>query len=157
MIGEHQIKTIMLFYELEKSLYEFYEVLSRTYPEHDTLWKRLMEEEQMHAESVQKLYRLIYDGKTLFDEGTIQHAGVQSIIDYVHGITDSARNKAYTEKQVLTITRDIERTLIEKKLFNYFRVAPEFTDLLRTLREGSEGHSAMAEKELAKISDKKNP
>lgn len=154
MIGEHQIKILMLFYDLEKALFEFYEVLSTIYPEHNTLWRKLIEEEHMHAEAVRKLYKLTYEGKALFDEGTIHHAGVQSIIDYIHSITESARHKAYNEKQLLTISRDIERTLVERKLFDYFKVSSEFAVLLKTLREGSEAHSVMVEKELAKISSK---
>ena len=91
MISNHQIKTLMLLYELEKALGDMYVIFSQAHPEHNVLWKRLIAEEHYHAESVRKLYGLTYQGKVLFDEGTIKHAGIQSIIDHIKNISDSAR------------------------------------------------------------------
>lgn len=157
MIEKHQIKTLMLLYELEKALSDMYVTFSQTHPEHNILWKRLIADEQTHAEAVQKLYSLTYQGKALFDEGTIKHAGIQTIIDYIKNISNSAHHMTYTEKGVISISLDIEKSLIERKLFDHFNVSSEFADLLNTLREGSEAHAALVEKELAVITNRPKP
>jgi rubrerythrin len=147
MIEDHQIRTLMLLYELEKSLSGMYEVFSHEYPAHNNLWNRLISEEQKHAEAVRKLYGLTYQGKVLFEEGTIKNAGVQSIIDYIKNVSDSARNRKYTDRQAISLSLDIEKSLIEKKLFDHFKVSSELADVLSTLQEGSEGHASLVEKE----------
>ncbi|MDO9289900.1 MAG: hypothetical protein Q7T83_14035 [Thermodesulfovibrionales bacterium] len=157
MIEDHQIKTLMLLYELEKALSDMYVVFSQEYPEHNVLWKKLISDEHKHAEAVRNLYKLTYQRKVLFDEGTIKHAGVQSIVDYIKNITDSARQKKYTAKQAISHSLDIEKSLIERKLFDHFKVSSEFADLLRVLQEGSESHGALVEKELAKMANTLNP
>jgi hypothetical protein len=134
-----------------------YGVFSQTCPEHDVLWKKLIAEEQMHAEAVRKLYGLTYQGKVLFDEGTIKHAGIRSIIDYIRSISDSAGQRRFTAVQLISHSLDIEKSLIERKLFDHFTVSPEFANLLRILQQGSESHGALVEGELAKITNKSNP
>lgn len=154
MMEDHQIKTLMLLHELEEALGNMYVTFSQEYPEHNVLWKRLIAEEQQHAEAVRALYRQIYQGKVLFDEGAIKHAAVQSIIDYIKNITDSAHQKKFSEKQIISHSLDVEKSLIERRLFDHFKVSSEFADVLRTLQEGSESHGALVEKELAKITNK---
>ena len=157
MIEDHQIKTLMLLHELEEALGNMYVTFSRQYPEHNVLWNRLIAEEQKHAEAVRSLYRLTYEGRVLFDEGAIKHAAVQSIIDYIKNITESAHQKKYSEKQILSHSLDIEKSLIERKLFDHFKVSSELADVLSALQEGSESHGSLVEKELAKIRNRPNP
>jgi hypothetical protein len=128
-----------------------YVAFSHAYPLHNNLWNRLIAEEKQHAEAIRKLYGLTYQGKVLFDEGTIQHAAVQSIIDYIKSISDSARNKKYSDKQIVSLSLDIEKSLLEKKLFDHFKVSSEFADVLKTLQEGSEAHASLVEKEMKNI------
>ena len=141
----------MLFNELEKALGDMYELFAERFPEHNDLWQTLIKEEREHAEAVQKLYQLTYQREALFDEGIIKAEGVQSIIDYVRDTCNIARLGKYSAMQALTTAHDLEKSLIAKSIFSHFKVSPQFADMLRYLREGSQNHIELTKNELNKI------
>ena len=151
MQQEHQIKILMLFHELEKNLGDLYALFAERFPEHNNLWHRLIKEEQEHADAVQKLYQMTYKGQALFDEGIVKVEGGQSIIDYVKYTCDTAKSGKFTAVQALTTAHDIEKSLIAKSIFSHFKVSPEFTDMLRYLREGSLSHIDLTKIELDQV------
>jgi len=150
MQTDYQIKILMLFHELEKALGDMYMLFAERFPEHNNLWHRLIKEEQEHAEAVQKLYQLTYQGQALFDEGIIKAEGVQTIIDYVKDACAAEKPGSITALQALTTAHDLEKSLIAKSIFSHFRVSPQFADMLRYLREGSLSHIDLTKNELDK-------
>lgn len=156
MLKDYQMKILLSLHDLEKTVGDLYEIFAKRFPEHNTLWDTLIKEEQEHAEAVQNLYKLTSQGQVLFDEGAFKLAGIQWFIDYLKDICDAANHGKYNEKQAVTISLDIEKSLIEKDIFKHFKVSPEFADLLRTLQQGSQAHISLVEKELAKIERKAN-
>lgn len=151
MPKDYQMKILLSLHDLEKTIGDMYKIFAKRFPEHNTLWKTLIKEEHEHAAAVQKLFKLTDQGQVFFDEGTFKPAGIQWFIDYVKDIGEAANHGKYNEKQAVTISLDIEKSLIEKDIFKHFKGSLEFADLLRTLREGSEAHVSLVEKELAKI------
>lgn len=148
MLQDYQIKTLMLVYELEKSLSDLYIIFKERFPEHNILWETLIKEEYEHAEAVRKLYRLTYEKQVLFKEGNIKPEGVQSVIDYLKTICNNAKQGQYTAKQALSLAYDIEKSLIEKNIFNHFNVAPQLANLLSFLIIGTKNHIELVKQEL---------
>ena len=151
MLQEHQIKILMLSYELEKTLHELYLLFSEKFSDHNNLWDPLIKEEEAHAEAVRKLYQLSYDGKCVFDEGKIKPAALQSIIDYLKNIIETARQGKLDACKAITFTVDVENSLLEKDIFRHFKVSPQFSGMLQALHEGTRSHAQLAKKELEKI------
>ncbi|GAK54895.1 hypothetical protein U27_01726 [Candidatus Vecturithrix granuli] len=151
MLQDYQIKTLMLVYELEKTIGDIYAVFAERFPEHKTLWNTLAKEEQEHAEAVRQLYRLTYEKQVLFDEGSIKTEAVQSIVDYLKRTYDAAKRGKFTAAQAVSITYDTEKSLIEKNIFKHFKVAPQLAETLQYLQDGSQHHIRLAKKELEKI------
>jgi hypothetical protein len=151
MLQDYQIKILMLMHDLEKTMGETYEVFSDKYPEHDNLWKKLINDEKAHAEAIRRLYKLIYEGHALFDEGTIKTYAVQSVLDYVKGVHDDAISGKYTAQQALALTYDIEKSLLEKDIFKHFDVAPEFAEVLKVLDNGTQTHINISKRELDRV------
>ncbi|TAN40414.1 MAG: hypothetical protein EPN25_07685 [Nitrospirae bacterium] len=148
MLKDHQIKTLMLMHELEVSLGKVYEVFSEKFPEHNDLWETLIKEEQEHADAARQLYQLTYEGQSVFDEGGIKAEAIQSIIDYLKGVNDAALRGNYSPMKALSITCEIENTLVEKDFFSHFKVSPQYAGMLRTMDEGSKSHARLARKKL---------
>jgi len=151
MLKDNQIKILMLVHELEKTLRGVYMQFSDKFPEHNDLWNILIKEEQEHADAAQKLYQLTYEGQSLFDEGGIKAEAIQSIVDYLNGISDAAQRGKYTSIKAIAITCEIENTLIEKDFFSHFKVSPKYANMLQILDEGSKSHAQLARKKLDSI------
>jgi hypothetical protein len=138
-------------HELENALGNLYELFAMSFPEHHILWHTLVKEEYEHAEAVRNLYKLTFEGESLFNVGRIKPEAVQSIIDRVNEARDRLHQGKFTELEAVSFTCDIESSLIAKDIFRYFEVSPEFSEMLRYLREGSEGHVQLARNELNKL------
>ncbi len=154
MIQEHQIKILMLMYDLEKALSEMYVVFSELFPDHKVLWKILIREERAHAEAVRKLYKLTYEGQALFNEGAIKATAVRSVTEFIRGVCDNAKAGRCSEIQALVSTHDIEKSLLETALFKHFSVSPLFAEVLHVLHEGTNAHVKLSKGALGKARSK---
>jgi hypothetical protein len=148
VLKDDQIKSLMLACELEKSLAELYIRFGEHYPEFKELWALLIQEEQWHAESVRRLYRMTYEGRCTFEAGEIRCAAIQSIVDYVRETIDATALVRFTPVHALEIVHDLEKSLIEQDIFAHFRVTPEFSETLRLLDAGTRKHAQLAKSAL---------
>ncbi len=156
MLTNYQIKTIMLMHELENTLVLLYELLSEKFPEYDgSIWNTLIKEEKEHAEGVRKLYRLTYEGHSMFDGGNLKNEAIQSVINFIMEICERHKNKDLTAVQALTHTYDVEVSMVERKLFRFFQASEKYSELLIYLRRGSEKHAQMVKQELDKARKEK--
>jgi len=151
MLENYQIKTLMLIHELEKSLGEMYTIFRELFPEYNNLWSLLIKEEYGHSEAVRKLYKMTYEGKVLFREGNIKPEGVQSVVDYLKTVHDNARLGRYTTEKALIIAYDVERSIIEKDIFDHFNVAPELANMLNILIIGTKRHAELIKEKIDKL------
>ena len=148
MLEENQIKILMGMRELEQSLAEMYALFLEKFPEHKKLWSVLVKEELEHAEAVQKFYQLTYKNDAAFSEGSTRLSAVEAIIDYVKKTCEIGRRDALTAEQALELSRDIEKSLIAKNIFKYFKVRLEYSSLLNRLRAESEHHAQLVQEEI---------
>lgn len=148
MLEEIQVKTLMCMHELEQSLAEMYALFLEKFPEHKTLWTVLIKEELEHADAVQKLYGLTYKKDASFSEGSTRLAAIESIIEYVKKTCEIGRRDGLTPEQALGLSRDIEKSMTAKNIFNHFKVRLEYANLLNHLRAGSEGHAQLVQEEI---------
>ena len=150
MLKDNQIKILMLVHELEKTLGEIYGLFAEKFPEYNTLWQTLIQDELSHAEAVRKLYQLTYERKSAFHEGILKVEGVQSIIDYVKGVCEAAKLGKLTALQALKTAHDIEKSLIERNIFRHFKVTPQFAEMLKYLHDGAQHHIELTKNALDK-------
>jgi hypothetical protein len=151
MLPDYQIKIIMLMHELENTFRNLYELLSERFPEHNNLWQPLIKEEKEHGEAVRTLYKLTYEGESYFDEGRIKPDAIQAMIVLVKDACDRVKQGKFTAFQALTMTYDLESSLIAKDIFSHFEVSEQFAEMLKYLRDGSENHAQLAKDELSKF------
>jgi len=148
MLEENQIKMLIKLYELELSLAELYTLFQEKFPEHKILWSVLVKEELEHAEAVQKLYRLTYKKDVDFSGSPTRLSDVEAIIDYVKKTYEIGRQDGIDAEQALELSRDIEKSLIAKNIFEHFKVRLEYTTILNQLRAGSEQHAQLVQDEI---------
>jgi rubrerythrin len=156
MLEEGQIKILMRMHELEQSLAELYALFAEKFPAHRELFLALVKEEHEHAEAVQKLYRLTYSNDAAFSEGSTRLAAIESILEYVKKNDEIARRDNMTAEHALELSRDIEKSMIAKNIFQHFKVRLEFSNLLRYLRDSSEEHAKMVQAEIDRSRKKRS-
>ena len=151
MLKDDQIKSLMLAWELEKSLAELYTRFGEQLPEFKELWERLVQEEQGHAEAVRRLYQMTYEGRCAFAAGTIKCDAIRSIVDYVRETIDATALVRFAPAHALEFVYDLENSLIERDVFSHFRVSPDFTETLRLLDAETRQHVNLAKNALDKL------
>ncbi len=151
MLKDSQIKMLMLMHDMEEMLGDIYELFASQHPAHSALWSLLVREERLHAGAIRTLYRLTYEGRSLFDEGVIKADALQSIMEYMQETYARAKKGAMTAEQAIATACDFENTLIEKHVFDLFRVAQEFQVVLQKLKHDTQHHAEMAKKELRAV------
>jgi len=151
MLEDKQIQILMSMHELEKSMGDLYSLFLDKFPDSGELWKLLSREEQGHAKAIQTLYQASYDGKTVFEEGSIKAEAVQSVIDYVKEIRDQTMRGKLPLIRALTITYDLENSMLEKTVFEHFKGTSEFIGMMQTLRRETQKHALLAKKEIDKF------
>jgi hypothetical protein len=148
MLEQEQIKILMRLHELEQSLAAMYSLFSEKFPAHRELWTILIKEELEHADAVQKLYARTYKNAAFFSEGSIRLAAVEAILNYVKRTCDVVRLDQMTAEQALDLSRDVEKSVIAKNIFEHFEVDLEFTSQLWHLRDSSEKHAQLVQMEI---------
>lgn len=148
MLEESQIKIILKMHELEQTLAEMYALFMEKFPEHKKLWTVLVKEELEHAEAVQKLYQLTYKKDASFSGGPTRLSAIEAIIEYVKKTCEIGRRDGMAAEQALEVSRDIEKSLIAKNIFDHFKVRLEYTTLLNHLRACSERHAQLVQDEI---------
>lgn len=146
----------MSMHELEQSLAEMYALFLEKFPEHTTLWTVLVKEELEHADAVKKLYRLTYQKDAAFSEGSTRLAAIEAIIDYVRNTTEIARQERMSAYQALELSRDLEKSMIAKNIFQHFKVRMEHANLLTYLRDSSEQHARLVQEEIDRHNKKQS-
>ena len=148
MLEENQIKILMKMHELEQSLAEMYALFMEKFPAHKNLWTILVKEELEHADAVQKLYKLTYKKDASFSEGSTRLSAIEAILEYVKKTCEIARRDGMAAEQALELSRDVEKSLIAKNIFDHFKVRLEYTSLLNHLRACSERHAQLVQAEI---------
>jgi hypothetical protein len=86
----------------------------------------------------------------VFDEGQIKPEGVQTLLDYLKPIYENAQQGQYTLKQALTISYDLEKTIIDNNIFDYFKGTGELISTINFLVFGTKRHAEILKVEVDK-------
>lgn len=148
MNSEGKIKVLMLVHELEQTLGRLYATYAGQFPEHRAFWLKLAQEEEGHADAVRRLYQLSYEGRSLFQEGALRADAIQSVLTYVKEQVAAAALGQPSAQRALSVTYDLERSLLERDIFAHFEVSPELSGVLTRLNKETSGHMASAKREL---------
>jgi len=117
---EIQIKTIKLLAEHEKVISQLYKEYARKFPEQKDFWSKIAKEEIEHASWIFKLCSQVKKGSLYFKEGRFKAETIKTSIDYLKDRITEAQNKKMSAKNALSVARDLENGLIEKKFFEVF-------------------------------------
>ena len=117
---ETQLKVIKLLAEHEKAISQLYKEYARKFPEQKDFWSKIAEEEIEHASWIFKLRSQVEKGSLYFKEGRFKTEAIETSLEYVKSQITEAQNNKISAKNALSVARDLESGLIEKKFFEVF-------------------------------------
>jgi len=119
-LPETQFEVIKLLAEHEKAISQLYKEYARKFPEQKDFWLKIAEEEIEHASWIFKLRSQAEKGSLYFKEGRFKTEAIKTSLEYVKSQIAEAQNKKISAKNALSVARDLESGLIEKKFFEVF-------------------------------------
>lgn len=119
-LNETQVEVIKLLAEHEKAISQLYKEYARKFPEQKNFWSKIAEEEIEHASWIFKLRSQVEKGSLYFKEGRFKTGAIKTSLEYVKSQITEAQNNKISAKNALSVARDLESGLIEKKFFEVF-------------------------------------
>ena len=119
-LAETQLKAIKLLAEHEKAIGQLYKEYARKFPEQKDFWSKIAAEEIKHASWIFKLRSQTEEGSLYFKEGRFKTEAIKTSLEYLKSQITEAQNKKISAKNALSVARNLESGLIEKKFFEVF-------------------------------------
>jgi len=149
---DYQKTIIELIIEKELLLAEVYRAFARRFPRHGAFWSRLATEETEHAAWVRHLLELSATRDISFDEGKTRTYTLKTFNDYLRNLREEALRPGLRQEKAFSLTIDLEKSLLERNLFNQFKTSSEQTQrILDVLQGGIEAHLAYVEEYVAQV------
>jgi hypothetical protein len=152
MIKDYQKMIFDLMIAQELFISKLYSLFSVQFRDYYVFWNDLSKEEKQHADCLNGLIKFIELGEILFHEDNVNAIALNTFIEYIIKIIDRAEKGGMIFKEALSISKDVELSLIEKIAFTHFdSVSDRMKSVLNLLEEKTKNHieriSDMAAKE----------
>ncbi|HBY56922.1 MAG TPA: hypothetical protein DEG96_03550 [Candidatus Atribacteria bacterium] len=119
-LKEKQIETIELLAEHEKIISCLYKEYARKFPEQKDFWLKIAGEEIEHSDWIYELKSKIKEESLYFKERRFKTEAIKTSVEYIKKQITKAQNEKMSIKNALSVARDLESGLIEKKFFEVF-------------------------------------
>jgi rubrerythrin len=141
MLRDYQQRIIDSLAELEEEISRLYRLFAARFPTHAEMWSGMAEEEMRHVGYVRELLHHINDKKALFDEMTTKTYTIKTFLDNVREKQEKTEKNEYSVLNALSISHDLEQSLIERRFYEYFQSDDQTVKrLLKQLREETYQH-----------------
>lgn len=107
----------------ELILAKMYKQFSKTHPHHCQFWSQLAHEEAMHAKWIKSLGQHYENAIIGLTEIKVSHQAIQTSISHPERQTEASKNGNLSLLNAVTVALDIEKSMIDKKIFDIFDLA----------------------------------
>ncbi len=141
LLSETQLKVIELLAEHETMIGRLYKEYAQKFLHWKDFWSKLSAEERGHANWILKLRSKIKGGSVYFKEDRFNKEAIKTSLKYLNNQLSQAQMQDISLIKALSIARDIENGLIEKKFFEIFEGDPiELKHVLLNLAAATREH-----------------
>lgn len=151
-LKEYQNRMIYQLVQQEFLTAELYKGLAWRFPRHEDLWLSLSADELEHATWLEYLFKKTGEGIVEFEEQRIKTYTIETFHAYLQNAIESVKNDRPMLARALSLTLDIERSLLEKRIFEHFTSSDrEMVRTLRDLRNKMNEHVQRAERSATSL------
>ena len=135
-----KVKILELLAEHEIAISQLYKEYARKFTKQKDFWSKIAYEEIEHANWIYRLRSQAKEGLLNFKEGRFKEAAIETSLEYVKSKLAEGKKEKISAKRALSVARDLESGLIEKKYFEVFEsdcreMKQIFLDLAAATRE----------------------
>lgn len=142
LLKDYQERILGLMIDLEFKLAELYTILSEQFSTHQEFWSSLSAEELEHASWLEYLFKKAGEGSLVFQEEATKTYTVEASLSYLTGVIEKAKHRDLSLAQALSLSLDIENSMLEKKVFEHFQSnSLDLKNVLKTLKDETERHA----------------
>ncbi len=155
-ILDNKKNVIELFIRNEEALSALYARYSTIFADDSDFWMDISKDETVHASWVHDLLDKYLADQVNFSDNRFSVVTISNMVDYVKSETDKALPNKVNPIQALSISMDIENSMLERNMFEAYDSDDfELKDVLDKLRTSTEIHYAEVKKrwELEKSSN----
>jgi rubrerythrin len=143
-MGSHQdmdLSLIQKLIEYEETLSQLYAACAQRFPQHQDLWWRLSSDERSHGEILRVLYGKCQRKQLVLNQRRFSPQAVGTALAYVRDLITQLGEGKISYARALSLARDIESSVIEKKFYEVFSgESEELTKVFRTLEIDTQEH-----------------
>ena len=101
----------------------------------------MSQQEIDHADRIKKLYSLVQENKIIFDEKLTKTYTVKKVLEIIKDVYTKVEANKLTVLNTLSLNRDLEESIIEKKFYDYFvGTDPKTKILINSIKEETLEH-----------------
>jgi len=127
--------------EYEETLSQLYAPCAERFPQHQDLWSRLSSDERSHGEILRVLYGKCQKKSLVITQRRFSPQAVGTALAYVRGLITQMRAGKISYPRALSLARDIESSVIEKRFYEVFSgEAEEVKKAFHTLEMDTQEH-----------------
>jgi hypothetical protein len=120
MLKEYQERIIELLGQIELDMSNLYKLFADKFPRYKDLWITMSQQEIDHADRIKKLHSLVQGNKIIFDEKLTKTYTVKTVLEIIKDVYTKGKANKLTVLTALSLSRDLEDSIIEKKFYDYF-------------------------------------
>jgi len=140
-MAEEKIALLKVLMNDEMRIGELYKIYSSKFPVYQQFWSRLAEQEMAHADNFRFLCEKAEAGEINFSTGKFNLMAMTAFSGYLSRLITEADSGIVTVKGAAAIASDIEKSLIDKKVFELFITDDQvFKEMLKRISSETEEH-----------------
>jgi len=152
----HRIIELLVEYELAVS--ELYRACAAKFPDEQSFWNELAEEEVDHAFRIRMISEEADAGYVEVDDKVFAERPVESSIEYAREITQRVLSNGINLLGVLSLAYDIESSLIESEYYKVFKGdSLRFNAMIREIHMESAIHKKKIGEKRDQLSELNRP
>ncbi|HEU0264182.1 MAG TPA: hypothetical protein VFR01_00485 [Geobacterales bacterium] len=134
-------RIIDLYLQQELLMARLYTMYANFYEEEREFWLSMAQEELEHAGWVKLLKEQAIRGAVAFSEGKTRTYTLASMVEYLEKTISTFGCGDFSHTQALSVALDLEKSLIEKQVFQHFAGdGVETKKILALLNDGQDHH-----------------
>ncbi len=135
------VTTIEMLAEHEETIGRLYAGYAEIFPEHKAFWVTLAFEESDHAKKIRELIEDRKKGHVMYDAEKYDSKAIKASSDYLRQQIDKCRNEYVSLVNALSVALNIEKAIIDGKVFEAFKGRTQRTrELIRELAKSVTDH-----------------
>ncbi|MFC1805145.1 hypothetical protein ACFLZ3_04905 [Candidatus Omnitrophota bacterium] len=149
---EYQSKVISVLIQQEEIMSQLYKVYAENFHDYKDFFQCMAKDEINHANQIRMLDSKLKQGSAYFNKDRFNIEAIKSSIKFLNKTLSEAKEKILSLANAVSIAKDFETSIIEKKYFQVFEGDTlELKQTLLKLEEQQKIHILKIEELLFKI------